>query len=115
MDSLVIHLLGNPEIRLGEQPLSFRTRKVLALLVYLVMERGMHSRESLMALLWPESSQSSAAATLRTTLSRLHLMTGFPPSVKPAIVSWKGSMIDCHSTCCPSMTAPWRWKYLLVG
>jgi len=71
MESLVIRLLGIPEIRLGEQPLTFRTRKVLALLAYLVAERGMHSRESLMALLWPESSQSSAAATLRTTLSRL--------------------------------------------
>jgi DNA-binding SARP family transcriptional activator/predicted ATPase len=71
MESLKMRLLGIPEIRLGEQPLTFRTRKVLALLVYLVAERGMHSRESLMALLWPESSQSSAAATLRTTLSRL--------------------------------------------
>jgi DNA-binding SARP family transcriptional activator/tetratricopeptide (TPR) repeat protein len=76
MESLVIRLLGIPEIRLGEQPLTFRTRKVLALLVYLVAERGMHSRESLMALLWPESSQSSAAATLRTTLSRLRKALG---------------------------------------
>jgi DNA-binding SARP family transcriptional activator/predicted ATPase len=76
MESLAIRLLGIPEIRLGEQPLTFRTRKVLALLVYLVTERGMHSRESLMALLWPESSQSSAAATLRTTLSRLRKTLG---------------------------------------
>ena len=76
MESLAIRLLGIPEIRLGEQPLTFRTRKVLALLVYLVAERGMHSRESLMALLWPESSQSSAAATLRTTLSRLRKALG---------------------------------------
>jgi DNA-binding SARP family transcriptional activator/tetratricopeptide (TPR) repeat protein len=76
MESLAIRLLGIPEIRLGEQPLSFRTRKVLALLVYLVVERGMHSRESLMALLWPESSQSGAAATLRTTLSRLRKALG---------------------------------------
>jgi DNA-binding SARP family transcriptional activator/predicted ATPase len=71
MESLAIRLLGIPEILLGEQTLSFRTRKALALMAYLVTERGMHSRESLMAVLWPESSQSSAAATLRTTLSRL--------------------------------------------
>ncbi|MFN2122682.1 MAG: ATP-binding protein, partial [Candidatus Promineifilaceae bacterium] len=76
MESLTIRLLGIPEIRLGERPLSFRTRKVLALLVYLVVERGMHSRESLMALLWPENSQSSAAASLRTTLSRLRKALG---------------------------------------
>jgi DNA-binding SARP family transcriptional activator len=71
MESLTIRLLGIPEIRVGEQSLSFRTRKVLALLVYLAVERGMHSRESLMAMLWPESPANSAAVTLRTTLSRL--------------------------------------------
>jgi DNA-binding SARP family transcriptional activator/tetratricopeptide (TPR) repeat protein len=76
MESLAIRLLGIPEIRLGEQPLSFRTRKVLALLIYLIVERGMHSRESLMAMLWPESSQRSAAAALRTTLSRLRRALG---------------------------------------
>ena len=76
MESLKMRLLGIPEIRLGEQPLSFRTRKVLALFAYLAVERGMHSRESLMALLWPESSQTSAAATLRTTLSRLRKAIG---------------------------------------
>jgi len=71
MESLTMRLLGIPEIRLGEQPLSFRTRKVIALLIYLVVERGMHSRESLMTLLWPESPSDSAAASLRVTLSRL--------------------------------------------
>jgi len=71
MESLAIRLLGIPEIRLGEQALIFRTRKVLALLVYLVTEGRMHSRESLMALLWPESASNSAAASLRVTLSRL--------------------------------------------
>jgi DNA-binding SARP family transcriptional activator/tetratricopeptide (TPR) repeat protein len=71
MESLTIRLLGIPEIRVGEQSLSFRTRKVLALLVYLAVERGIHSRESLMSMLWPESSANSAAVSLRTTLSRL--------------------------------------------
>jgi len=71
MESLRIRLLGIPEIRLGDQLLSFRTRKVLALLAYLAVERRMHSRESLMALLWPESPSNSAAASLRVTLSRL--------------------------------------------
>jgi len=71
MESLTIRLLGIPEIRLGDQALSFRTRKVLALLAYLAVERGLHSRESLMALFWPESPSNSAAASLRVTLSRL--------------------------------------------
>jgi len=84
-----MRLLGIPEIRLGEQPLSFRTRKVLALLAYLVAERGMHSRESLMALLWPESSQSNAAATLRTTLSRLRKTLG---SIGNALITEGGNV-----------------------
>ena len=71
MESLTIRLLGIPDVRLGDQPLSFRTRKVLALLAYLAVERGMHSRESLMSLFWPESPSNSAAASLRVTLSRL--------------------------------------------
>jgi DNA-binding SARP family transcriptional activator/tetratricopeptide (TPR) repeat protein len=71
MASLTIRLLGTPEIRYGDRPLSFRTRKVLALLVYLTVERGSHGRGSLMALLWPESPADSAAASLRVALSRL--------------------------------------------
>jgi DNA-binding SARP family transcriptional activator len=71
MAPLTIRLLGTTEVRFGERPLSFRTRKVLALLVYLAVERGSHGRGSLMALLWPESPADSAAASLRVALSRL--------------------------------------------
>ena len=71
MKALQIHLLGSPEVIYGDRPVSFRTRKVLALFIYLVVEGGMHSRESLMALLWPESEPPKAAATLRVTLTRL--------------------------------------------
>jgi DNA-binding SARP family transcriptional activator len=71
MATLTGRLLGSPEVTFGGQPLSFRTRKALALLIYLVIERGMHSREALMALLWPEIPAPKAAVTLRVTLSRL--------------------------------------------
>lgn len=63
--------MGKPIISYGGQSLTFRTRKVLALLIYLVVDGGAHSRESLMTLLWPESTAESSAATLRSTLSRL--------------------------------------------
>jgi DNA-binding SARP family transcriptional activator/predicted ATPase len=69
--ALTIRLLGVPEVRYGDLPLAFRTRKVLALLIYLVVEGGMYSRESLAALLWPETESQKAAVTLRGTLSRL--------------------------------------------
>jgi len=71
MKPLTIHLLGNPEVTLDRQLLSFPTRKVLALLIYLVVEGGRISREKLMALLWPESAPEKAAGTLRGSLSRL--------------------------------------------
>jgi DNA-binding SARP family transcriptional activator len=55
----------------GRQPLSFPTRKVLALLVYLLVEGGRPTRETLMALPWPDSAPDKAALTLRSTLARL--------------------------------------------
>jgi DNA-binding SARP family transcriptional activator len=71
MALLTIRLLGSPEITVGGQPVSFRTRKVFSLLVYLVVEGGMHSREALMTLLWPENPTQNASSTLRVTLTRL--------------------------------------------
>lgn len=71
MEPLTIRLLGNPRVTVGQRPLSFATRKTLALLIYLVVEGGRPSRETLMALFWPESPPEKAAATLRGTLSRL--------------------------------------------
>ncbi|MGB3715746.1 MAG: BTAD domain-containing putative transcriptional regulator [Candidatus Promineifilaceae bacterium] len=71
MEPLTIRLLGSPQVTAGRQSLSFPTRKVLAVLVYLVTERGRPSRETLMALLWPESAPEKAAITLRGALSRL--------------------------------------------
>ncbi len=63
--------IGQPRGLLGQRPLPFPTRKVLAVLVYLVVEGGRPSRETLMALLWPESPPEKAAVTLRGSLSRL--------------------------------------------
>jgi DNA-binding SARP family transcriptional activator len=71
MTQLNIRLLGSPEVSAGQNPLSFRTRKTLALLVYLVVEGGTHSRESLIALFWPENPTPKASVSLRSTLSRL--------------------------------------------
>ncbi len=71
MEPLKIRLLGSPEVIFDQQPLSFSTQKALALLIYLVVEGGMHSRDSLMTLLWPERPSEKANVTLRTTLSRL--------------------------------------------
>jgi len=71
MSHLHLAFLGHPEVRHGGQSLAFRTRKTLALLIYLVVEGGMHSRERLTALFWPESDRSAGRANLRSTLMYL--------------------------------------------
>src|SRR3972149_10814302 len=68
---LHLHLLGPPEVRLGEKLLTFPTRKTLALLIYLALEGGPQPREHLAALLWPESNPDRSRASLRSTLNRL--------------------------------------------
>ncbi|MAT96980.1 MAG: hypothetical protein CL608_07550 [Anaerolineaceae bacterium] len=73
MAKLSISLLGPFTASLGDQPLyKFRTNKVQALLIYLVMEaEQIHRREALMDILWPDLPQPSAQVNLRQTIYRL--------------------------------------------
>ncbi len=71
MSRLEIRCLGTPEIRHGGRPVRPASRKAVALLVYLVVEGGLQSRESLIALLWPESDPARGRAVLRRTLAYL--------------------------------------------
>lgn len=70
---LAISLLGPFAASLGDQPLyKFRTNKVQALLIYLVMEAAqVHRREALMSMLWPDLPPASAQVNLRQTIYRL--------------------------------------------
>jgi len=63
--------LGIPEVRLGDNLVSFPTRKTQALLLYLAIEIGVQPREHLATLLWPESSPERSYASLRNTLGHL--------------------------------------------
>lgn len=63
--------LGTPTISYGDQPVMFRTRKALALLIYLTAEAGIQTREKLTALFWPESDTVRGRGMLRTTLAHL--------------------------------------------
>lgn len=51
-------------------------RKAMALLAYLCLEPGPHSRSHLSALLWPESDDVHAAMSLRQALSKLRELLG---------------------------------------
>ena len=68
MNQLRLACLGTPEVRYNGQPVAFRTRKALALLIYLTVEGGMVARETLTALFWPDSDESHSRTMLRSTL-----------------------------------------------
>jgi DNA-binding SARP family transcriptional activator len=76
MGQLSVKLLGTPDVRRDGQPLAFPTRKALALLIYLVVEGGAHSREKITALFWPESDSERGRGTLRRTLAYLREVIG---------------------------------------
>src|SRR3954452_1149485 len=71
MAVLSVAVLGPPDVRHGQRSLTFPTRKTLAVLIYLLVEGGVHPRDSLTALFWPDSDEVSGRASLRTTLARL--------------------------------------------
>ena len=71
MSQLHVALLGEPIVKHGEQTLSFSTCKPLALLVYLAVEGGTHTRKTLSASFWPELDAEHGRAALRATLLEL--------------------------------------------
>ena len=71
MAKLVINLLGSPSIKLDDKPLEAETYKATALLAYLAVNHGEHTRLELATLLWTELDKDKALAALRTTLWKL--------------------------------------------
>jgi DNA-binding SARP family transcriptional activator len=67
---LDIKLLGRPEVALDGKLVVVDTRKAIAVLAYLVVEKTA-SRDSLAGLFWADATQERARATLRRTLSAL--------------------------------------------
>lgn len=72
---LDIKLLGQPDVSISGRPVVVDTRKAIALLAYLVVEKSA-SRDTLSGLFWADASQERARATLRRTLSALRGATG---------------------------------------
>lgn len=73
---LTIRLLGPVQILVRGEPLAVDTRKAVALLAYLALTDRPASRESLAALLWPDSGDQEARSALRRTLSVLNAALG---------------------------------------
>ena len=70
-NGLAVGLLGPPRLLLAGRPLQLDTRKAVALLAYLAMERGEHPRDSLAAIFWPDSDRPRALGALRRTIAAL--------------------------------------------
>jgi DNA-binding SARP family transcriptional activator/tetratricopeptide (TPR) repeat protein len=69
MTELTLALLGPPVVQRNGIPVSFDTRKAIALLARLAVTGREHSREQLADLLWPEADGAKGRASLRRTLS----------------------------------------------
>jgi len=72
MAHLALYLLGTPRIERDGAAIEVDTRKAIALIAFLAISRERHSRDRLVALLWPDYDQQHARATLRRTLSTLN-------------------------------------------
>jgi DNA-binding SARP family transcriptional activator len=70
---ITLRLFGTPTASLGDADLglALRSTKCLALLVYLALEPGRHSRDELAALLWSDDPEEAARASLRQAIKRL--------------------------------------------
>src|SRR5438270_12390374 len=84
MGLLRLAVLGPPEIFHDGSRLSFALRKAQALLLYLAVEGGLHSRSKLAALLWPDSEPQGARTALRNAITLLRRLLADPnPSTAP--------------------------------
>ena len=71
MTSLRLTFFGSPQIELNGDLVRLKTRKALAILAYIVLNKQPQSREKLTSFFWPEFSSDRAFANLRETLRGL--------------------------------------------
>ena len=74
--TLAIYLLGPARIERNGNAVEVDTRKAIALLAYLALQRERLSRDQLAAFLWPEYDSERAYANLRRTLWALNKAVG---------------------------------------
>ena len=66
--ALTLRLFDVPALSDGDKMVHLSRRKAMALLAYLAVTENRHHRESLAALLWPESDSTAAYSALRNVL-----------------------------------------------
>src|SRR5689334_18679371 len=85
MSVLEIDLLGVPEVRRDGTLCKVPAGKTLALLAYLAVEGGLHPREEVVELLWPEAGEQEGRASLRSSLTVLRKVLGDQPGTPDAL------------------------------
>jgi len=106
--------------RTGGGPVTGITQpKRLALLLYLALAEpaGPHSRESLMALLWPEADDESTRHSLRNTIYGLRqsLGEGAIVSLGEGYIGPDAAAIRCDAVEVRSLLAAGKWKEALAA
>ena len=96
MPSLVLHLCGDVVLCTADRvpiapPLGAKT---LGLIAFLTLEPGPHRRDELTALLWGDSPEDKARASLRQALTHLREALGDALRVDRATVELRGE-IEC--------------------
>jgi DNA-binding SARP family transcriptional activator len=69
---LELSFLGSSEVRLNGRAVNLPTRKAFALLAFIACEPGLHSREKLAAMFWPDNDESGGRTALRKALGFLN-------------------------------------------
>ncbi|HAE81866.1 MAG TPA: hypothetical protein DCK85_00650, partial [Ktedonobacter sp.] len=78
MGLLRLAVLGPPEVMHDGSRLTFALRKAQALLLYLAVEGGTHSRSKLAAFLWPDSASHDGRTALRNAIALLRTLLADP-------------------------------------
>src|SRR5712692_3189623 len=78
MGLLRLAVLGPPEAVHDGTRLTFALRKAQALLLYLAVEGGTHSRSKLAAFLWPDSASHDGRTALRNAIALLRTLLADP-------------------------------------
>ena len=76
MEKLEFFFLGLPKILRDGAVVGSRTRRVVALLAYLILEPESHSRDKLANLLWASTDPDGARNNLRNALSHVRAVVG---------------------------------------
>ena len=98
MPSLSLTLCGSVGVAGIGIPANAISAKSLALLAYVALEPGVHSRDELTALLWGDYPEEKAKASLRQALTHLREQVPGALRVDRTTVSLAAGEVECDVT-----------------